>query len=86
MSLSGERGTLTVSRFVQQSLGQWIARQSMKGGDPVSNPFKTAKFLDVEVDRPARLLVVIADDRFCGDQIAQSRQSGSTIRPGAEPG
>ena len=63
-----------------------IALTGAATGDPVSNPFKTAKFLDVEVDQPARLLVVIADDRFRGDQVAQSRQSVSTIRRGAEPG
>ena len=54
----------------------------MRGGDPVANPFKTAKFLDVEVDQTTRFLVVIAHNRFWWGPCLSS----ATVRRGAEPG
>ena len=38
--------------------------QSPRRGDLVSNPLKTYRFLDVAVDQPTRLLVLIAHKRF----------------------
>ena len=55
--------------------------QSPRGGDSVDNPFKTPKFLDVEVDQPARFAVFIAHNRLGGDQIAQPRQAGAAQHP-----
>jgi hypothetical protein len=39
--------------------------------DAVANPFKSPKLLDVEMDQPARLLVVIAPDRLWRDEVSQ---------------
>ena len=47
----------------------------------VANPFKTPKFLDVEVDQPARFAVFIAHNRLGGDQVAQPRQPGAAQHP-----
>ena len=58
-----------------------VARQSMRGGDAVANPFKTPKLLDVEMDQAARFLVVVAPDGLGGDQVAQTRQPGAAQHP-----
>ena len=56
--------------------------QSPRGGDPVANPLKTPKFLDVEVDQAARFLIFIAHNRFWwGPGL-----SSATGRPVAKPG
>ena len=56
----------------------------------MANPFKTPKFLDVEVDQPARFAVFIAHNRLGGDQVAQPRQPGAAQHPadggGRNPG
>ena len=59
-----------------------IALASAIAGNPVANPLKTPKFLDVEVDQTTRFHVVIAHNRFWwGPGL-----SSATVRYGAEPG
>ena len=48
-------------------------KQSPRAGNAMVNPFKSAKFLDVEMDQPAWFLVIIAPDGLGWDEVAQPR-------------
>ena len=49
--------------------------------DAVANPLKTPKPLDVEVDQPARLLVLLPHNWRGRGQVVQPRQSGAAHHP-----
>ena len=58
-----------------------IALARPASSDPVPNPFETPKFLDVQMDQPARLLVALAPDWFGGFEVLQPRQTGAAQNP-----
>ena len=61
-----------------------VALANAIAGNPVANPLKTPKFLDVEVDQTTRFLVVIAHNRFWwGTHVFHPRQSGTAQNPAA---